>query len=219
MSVASHLQPGEEVLYQAHPSRMPLVLPLAVAVLAAAGGLVAWKQTGQTWVWVPAGVLLAVALGLALVRYMRLVSCVYVVTDRRLLRLRGLLSHSSMDSYLDKINNVEHRQTFWGRIFGYGDLEIDTASETGAELFPQISHPLAFKRAIDAATSAFHVAAVNRAPAPALPATTAAQAAPAGVAGHGSGADKIRQLKQLLDEGLISQAEFDAKRKQLLDQI
>src|SRR5262249_44724370 len=51
---------------------------------------------------------------------------------------------------------VECRQTFLGRLVGYGDLEIDTASETGAEVFPQISQPLAFKRAIDSATSAFH---------------------------------------------------------------
>lgn len=212
MSVAAHLQPGEEVRYQAHPSRMPLVLPLAVAVLVLAGGLFAWKQTGERMVLILAGVLLAAALGLALVRWLRLVSCVYIVTDRRLLRLRGLLSHNSMDSYLDKINNVEHRQTFWGRIFGYGDLEIDTASETGAEVFPRIAHPLAFKRAIDAATSGFHVAAVNRGPAPAA-------VAPAAVGAGADSAERLRQLKQLLDEGLISQAEFDVKRKQLLDQI
>ena len=39
--------------------------------------------------------------------WVRLAANVYVVTDRRLLRLRGILSRSSMDSYLDKINNVE----------------------------------------------------------------------------------------------------------------
>jgi hypothetical protein len=32
-------------------------------------------------------------------------------------------------------------------------------------------------------------------------------------------AESIRNLKNLLDEGLISQSEFEAKRQKLLDQI
>jgi membrane protein YdbS with pleckstrin-like domain len=216
MKVADHVQDGEQILYQAYPSRAPLVAPLALAALAALAGLFVWHQYQETWVWIPAGILVLVGGGLGLVRYVRLASRIYVVTDRRLLRMTGIFSRSSMDSYLDKINNVECRQSFLGRIFGFGDLEIDTASETGAEVFPQISAPLTFKRAIDAATSAFHVTHL------AGGAGGAAGARPAmdgGVAGGGGGAEKIRQLKRLLDEGLISQAEFDSKRKQLLDQL
>lgn len=207
MSVSSHLQEGEQILYQAYPSRVPLLPPLTLAVVAALAGLVGWNLSGQqVWVLMLAGAVVAVALVMALVRYVRLSACHYVLTDRRLLRLRGILSQSSMDSYLDKINNVEHHQTLWGRLLGYGDVEIDTASESGAEVFPQISQPLAFKRAVDAATAAYHATAAGIGPA------AAAAAAP-------SGAERIRQLKRLLDEGLITQAEFEAKRKQLLDQI
>jgi uncharacterized membrane protein YdbT with pleckstrin-like domain len=207
VSVSSHLQEGEQILYQAYPSRVPLLPPLTLAAVAALAGLVGWNLSGQqVWVLMLAGAAVAVALVMALVRYVRLSACHYVLTDRRLLRLRGILSQSSMDSYLDKINNVEHHQTLWGRLLGYGDVEIDTASESGAEVFPQISQPLAFKRAVDAATAAYHATAAGTGPA------AAAAAAP-------SGAERIRQLKRLLDEGLITQAEFEAKRKQLLDQI
>ena len=207
MSLRDHLQESEQVLYRAYPSRVPLVPPLTLAAVAALAGLVAWNLSGQQqgWVLALAGVLVGVALIWALARYVELAANQYVLTDRRLLRIRGILSQSSMDSYLDKINNAEHHQTFWGRLLGYGDVEIDTAG--GSEVFPRISQPLAFKRAVDAAILAYRKG-------PAGPPAAAASASPS--AGT---AERIRQLKRLLDDGLISPAEFEAKRKQLLDQI
>ena len=208
MSLGDHLQEGERILYRAYPSRVPLVPPLTLAAIAALAGLVAWNLSGQQqrWVLAVAGVVVGVALLWALARYVELAANQYVLTDRRLLRIRGILSQSSMDSYLDKINNAEHHQTFWGRLLGFGDVEIDTASENGAEVFPRISQPLAFKRAVDAAIIAFRNA-------------PSGQAAVAASSSSSSGAERIRQLKRLLDDGLISPAEFEAKRKQLLDQI
>jgi membrane protease subunit (stomatin/prohibitin family) len=51
------------------------------------------------------------------------------------------------------------------------------------------------------------------APAQAAPAAAAAAPAASPVA------EKLRQLKHLLDEGLISQEEFNAKRQKLLDDM
>jgi len=212
VSIAKHLQDGEQVLHRAQPSRVPLVPPLTLAAVAALAGLVGWNQSGgQRWVLVLAGLVVAVALIWALARYVELAANQYILTDRRLLRLHGIVSQSSMDSYLDKINNVEHHQSFWGRIFGYGDVEVDTAAESGAEVFPRISQPLAFKRAIDAAITAYRNAG--------RPMATAVGAAPAATPAGAGAAERLRQLKRLADDGLISPAEFEAKRKQLLDQI
>jgi uncharacterized membrane protein YdbT with pleckstrin-like domain len=204
VSLRDHLQEGEQILYRAYPSRVPLVPPLTLAAVGALVGLVAWNLSGrqQGWVLALGGVVVGVALLWALARYVELAANQYVLTDRRLLRVRGIIGQSSMDSYLDKINNVEHHQTFWGRLLGYGDVEIDTAAESGAEVFPRISQPLAFKRAVDGAILAYRKAPAGQ---PAAAST--------------SGAERIRQLKRLLDDGLISPAEFEAKRKQLLDQI
>ncbi len=219
MSLRHHLQEGEQILYRAYPSRVPLVPPLFLAAVAALAGLVAWNLSGQQqrWVLVLAGIVVGVALIWPLARYVELAANQYVLTDRRLLRLRGIISQSSMDSYLDKINNVEHHQSFWGRIFGYGDVEVDTAAESGAEVFPRISQPLAWKRAIDAATAAYHSPAGRAAPG--AGAALASGAAPARAASGADAAERLRQLKRLADDGLISPAEFEAKRKQLLDQI
>ncbi|HEV3454953.1 MAG TPA: PH domain-containing protein [Thermoanaerobaculia bacterium] len=222
MSLRHHLQEGEQILYRARPSRVPLVPPLTLAAVGALAGLVGWNQSGgQVWVLALAGVVVAAALIWALARYVELAANQYILTDRRLLRLHGVISQSSMDSYLDKINNVEHHQSVWGRIFGFGDVEVDTAAESGAEVFPRISQPLAWKRAIDAATAAYHSPAARAALA-AGAARASGAAAPAGATGGVGGADaaeRLRQLKRLADDGLISPAEFEAKRKQLLDQI
>ena len=83
-------------------------------------------------------------------------------------------------------------------------------------MFPRIANPLEFKRAVDAAASAYRTGVRGR---PLPPAAAASGAGTAASGATATGAEKIRQLKQLLDDGLISQAEFEAKRKQLLDQI
>ena len=210
MGLGDHLQQGEQVLYRAYPSRVPLVPPLTLAAVGALAGLVAWNLSGrqQGWVLALGGVVVGVALLWALARWVELAANQYVLTDRRLLRIRGIISQSSMDSYLDKINNAEHHQSFWGRLLGYGDVEIDTAG--GSEVFPRISQPLAFKRAVDGAILAYRRGPAGPPPGAAAASSSSPSAAPA---------ERIRQLKRLLDDGLISPAEFEAKRKQLLDQI
>jgi membrane protein YdbS with pleckstrin-like domain len=216
MSVDQQLQPGEEILYRAQTTRISLIPRAALTVLAVAGALVAW-HAGPSWQ--PLAVALgAIAVVLAVWTFWRLLllrSNEYVLTTHRLIQQSGFLAKRSMDIRLDKINNVEHRQTLWGRILGFGDLEIDTASENGAGLFPHINHPLDFKRAILAAvedyrTRVFRPQAVQ----PSLPPPVQAAPAPALPP-----AERIRQLKKLLDEGLITAQEFEAKRRQALEEM
>src|SRR4051794_24805768 len=149
MSVEEQLQPGEEILYRAQTTRISLVPRIALTALAAAGALIAWHAKNMA----PLAVALA-AIGLVLGvwtlwRLLLLRSNEYIVTSHRLIQQTGLLTKRSIDVRLDKINNVEHRQTLWGRLLGFGDLEIDTASDTGRALFPNIGHPLQLKRGVD----------------------------------------------------------------------
>jgi uncharacterized membrane protein YdbT with pleckstrin-like domain len=196
--VAKQLQPGEEVLFVARPSAIRLIPIVLLAIVLAAGGGWIWYSTREpAAIWVTAAVTI-LPLFVALEQWIVLRSFEYVLTNHRVIRQTGILSRSSVDSYLDKINNVEHRQTLWGRMLGYGDVEIDTASETGMTKFLNIRRPLEFKRAVVAAVEAYR--SPGRAPAV-------------------SSADKIRQLKSLFDDGLISQEEYEAKRKKLLEEI
>ena len=207
MSVEEHFQPGEEILYRAATSRISL-FPLAVLMaLAIAAAVLAWTLAES----VPGtlvALIVAAFLGIVLAwKSYVLRTNEYVLTNHRVIQQTGILNKRSVDSRLDKVNNVEHQQSVWGRVFGFGDVMIDTASETGTALFKNISRPLDFKRAIVSATEQYRSA--GRYPAPVL---ASAPAAP-------SAADRLRDLKQLLDDGLISQPEYEAKRQRLMEEL
>lgn len=202
MGFEEQLQPGEEVVYRAHVTRISLVPWIAGLVLVLVGAAVGWQLTPEPAIPIAAGVLAVFLAVMILVKLVVLRSFEHVLTNRRMIQQVGVFNKRSMDAPLDKVNNVEHWQTLWGRILGYGDVEIDTASEHGATRFHNISHPLEFKNAIVGATEAYRSSRF----APAAP------AAP-------SGAERLRQLKALLDDGLISQEEFEVKRRKLVEEI
>jgi uncharacterized membrane protein YdbT with pleckstrin-like domain len=207
MGVLDQLQPGEEVVYRAHVTRITLIPWVVLLVLVIAAGVSSRiLTTGEAAVGIQIGTG-AIALVLGIVILWKLIvlrSYEHVLTNRRMIQQIGVFNKKSMDAPLDKVNNVEHWQTLWGRILGYGDVEIDTASEHGATRFRNIAKPLGFKSAIAAAAEAYRSQRFSPMP--------AAQAGP-------SGAERLRQLKGLLDDGLISQEEFEAKRKKLVEEM
>jgi membrane protein YdbS with pleckstrin-like domain len=208
MAVEDHLQAGETIVFRAHPSRIGLVPPVALAIVAAIAGLLVYHGIGNQIALLVAGAIVVVALLSALAGLVRLRSNEYILTTHRLIEQYGILSKRSVDSYLSKINNVEHSQSLWGRIFGFGDVMVDTASKDGVTVFPRIAQPVEFKRAVLAACEAYRGAG----PALAIPGAAPGAATP-------SGAERLRQLKALLDDGLISAEEYEAKRKQLVNEL
>ncbi len=69
----------------------------------------------------------------------------FMVTTRRIIQTRGVLTKQVFDSSLDKINDVMLTQSLFGRIFNFGDLEILTGSEIGINKLSHIGRPVAFK--------------------------------------------------------------------------
>lgn len=206
MGIADQLQPEEEILYQAHISRISLIpWGLLLALLAIGAGL-AYSMLAILELAIGLGIAAAVVLAVIGWKYYVLQSHEYILTNRRVVQQTGILTRRSIDSHLEKLNNVEHVQTLWGRILGYGDVVIDTASETGTTVFRRISQPMEFKRAILGAMEAYRSGRGG---------PVMAAAAPAGP----SGAERMRQLKALLDDGLISPEEFEAKRRQILTEM
>src|SRR5512139_2692695 len=59
----------------------------------------------------------------------------YVVTNWRVIQLSGVINKDVIDSSLEKVNDIELNQSFFGRIFHFGTVEILTASEIGANKF------------------------------------------------------------------------------------
>jgi hypothetical protein len=77
----------------------------------------------------------------------------WLITTRRVIRAEGVLNKSVSDSSLEKINDARLDQSMFGRIFGFGTLDILTAAEelnAGSNVadFPMIADPVQFKKAM-----------------------------------------------------------------------
>jgi hypothetical protein len=93
-------------------------------------------------------------LGWTILRY---INQEYLITNRRVLQVSGVLNKSSTDSSLEKINDAVLTQSIFGRIFGFGDLDVLTAADVGIDRFKMIVDPIGFKKAMLDAKHEFEV--------------------------------------------------------------
>lgn len=119
---------------------------LFFVTVGAAGFLYVRDPVSSAWLWI--GALAVFPLAGWIWEHLVWKNQMTVLTDRRVLQMEGVLNKRVSDSLLEKLNDVKTEQSFIGRIFGYGDVEILTASEIGANQLRTISDPLGFKRAM-----------------------------------------------------------------------
>ena len=159
----------------------------------------------------------------------------FVLTNRRVLRLTGVLNKTVMDSSLEKINDAVLTESVFGRIFGFGDLEIQTASESGIDRLRMLRDAPGFKRAmLDSKHDLeLELSGAKPMPGPAYrPPTTAAAASSiadtptgsrAAPAGSPMSADDVTRtlanLADLRDRGAISAEEYESKKADLLSRL
>jgi hypothetical protein len=131
----------------------------------------------------------------------------YLITNRRVIQVSGIVNKSVTDSSLEKVNDVKLTQTFWGRIFGYGDVEILTASELGTNLFQFLGDPVAFKKVMMDAKNRLSGGMENGG----MRFTN--------VVKERTIPDLIAELDELRIKGIITQEEFQTKKKELLSRM
>ena len=128
----------------------------------------------------------------------------YIVTNRRVIQISGIINKNITDSSLEKVNDVKMRQSVFGRMFDYGDIEILTASELGVNLFSKISEPIKYKSAMINAKEELDQP-VNRM----VIDDTSPKSIPS----------LIASLEQLKNQGVITEEEFKAKKSDLLTRL
>jgi hypothetical protein len=159
----------------------------------------------------------------------------YIVTSRRVLQAEGVINKRVVDSSLEKINDAILSESIVGRMFGFGDLEILTASESGISLLRMLPHPDAFKRAMMDAkhdlemelsgarplpSPAMRAAGPTMNPVPAPSATPpASPPSPPNAMSSDDVTRTLASLADLRDRGAISPDEFEAKKAELLRRL
>jgi uncharacterized membrane protein YdbT with pleckstrin-like domain len=105
----------------------------------------------------------------------------YLVTTRRLIHAEGVINKKASDSSLEKINDAVLTESIFGRMFGFGNLEVLTASEDGNEILKMLRDAKAFKVAMLEAKHELEIE-LSRPTAPAMRGPDPAPAPPVPVA-------------------------------------
>jgi hypothetical protein len=148
----------------------------------------------------------------------------YIITNRRVIEVKGTINKQVSDSALEKVNDVELRQSVVGRMLGYGTVQIITGSDIGVNMFRRIAGPLRFKRAMLNAKEGLHEQSPPAKSAEELPSSATADAgeatAPEPDADATSGIPElIAELAELHEQGILSDEEFESKKAELLDRL
>jgi len=193
------LLPGEKLVLLTRQHPFMLFKPVLITLVVLAAAAVLYFE-GVVGIWI-------LLVGLAPLVYLAYKifdwnQREFILTDHRIVKQEGIFSVSSMDAPLDKINNVFHRQSFMGRLFRYGEVGLETASEQGTTIFSFLSHPLDFKNALVSQRERYlgNNSAANTAQPPDIP-------------------KLLEQLASLRDRDIISASEFEEKKKALLEKL
>ena len=144
------LQPGEEIVFEGHPSWRAIlgfyVLGIAAAVVVGLlVGIVA--DTGPGVVVVLGGLAVVLVVGLV-----KRIETRYVVTNQRLRIRRGVLSRRVQQTRLDRVQNVNTSQSLLDRVLRVGTVDFDTAGSDDSEFaFRGIASPDEVVAAVDRA--------------------------------------------------------------------
>ena len=243
------LSTGERVIHSAKQHWLVLVWGARYAVLGLIVGVIlAIVQTGlssptKDVVNFVAIVLLAVGAAVLVWTFLRYLNQQYILTNRRVIEVEGVLNKKVTDSSLEKINDAVLTQSIFGRIFGFGDLEVLTASEAGISMFRMLINPMGFKRAMLDAKHEYERDLAGAGVASSPPLRETPLATPAGVVmpptdettstalpprpAAPSGEPLTREdvtrtlnsLADLRDRGAISEDEFERKKADLLARL
>jgi len=138
----TQLQQNEKILLTTYTSWVMLVLPMLIVVAALLIGIVFISSFKWTLI------LLLPAAAWFGWKYLEWKHNIWVVTNFRIIDEFGVININTKESPLDKINNVSYQQTIWGRLFAFGDVEIQTAATVGETTYNMVDKPRLLKDTI-----------------------------------------------------------------------
>jgi uncharacterized membrane protein YdbT with pleckstrin-like domain len=139
---------------------------LAVLLAGAVAALVTALGDGVEW-GIVAIVLVAGTVLMVLGGFLKRMATVYTITNQRLRIKRGLLAKSVQQTRIDRVQNVNTKQTVMERILRVGTVDFDTAGTDDSDFtFAGVSSP---SRVVEAVDRAQHAADAAGEPPASLP--------------------------------------------------
>jgi uncharacterized membrane protein YdbT with pleckstrin-like domain len=209
-----HLYQNEQIVIDLHPHwwyLTPRALALVAAMVAGVWYLT-WDPSNDslhTGVGVVVGIALLATIVWFAIRYVSWRTTNFVVTTDRCIYRSGVVKKSGIEIPLERINTVFFNQTFFERLLGAGDLAIESAGEGSRQSFSDIRDPVQVQNLIYMQMEENENRKYSR----------IGEEARSVVASASSGlspAEQLEKLASLLQQGVITQEEFDAQKRTLL---
>lgn len=196
----TELKKEEKVVLITRPHWFTIIIPLLVGFAGIAIGIILMGY----------GLLIGIIpIVYAAYRILERHNNLWAVTNMRVIDEQGVFSNNTKESPLDKINNVAYSQSFFGKIFGYGNVDIQTAAEIGETTYNNVESPGKLKDAITTMQEEYKKIQMRN------------QAKEfANAIGNSNDNDigtELEKLNQLKEKGAITEEEFKAGKKKLLE--
>jgi uncharacterized membrane protein YdbT with pleckstrin-like domain len=143
--VERSLTEGERIVYTTRRHWVVLIGPGVLAGILGSAGIALLFE--KDFMWIGGVVLLAVAAGIFVSALMRRYGFEFAVTNKRVIYCKGLVSISTDELFLDKIESVLVTQGLLGRWWGYGSVSVRGTGGSW-EPFTEIADPLLLRRRI-----------------------------------------------------------------------
>jgi uncharacterized membrane protein YdbT with pleckstrin-like domain len=198
-----YLNDGEEIIRDLRPHWFFLFGPGVALIGSLALAIWVSQAVDTDWVLFPALALAVVALLFFLGRYAQWITTDFVLTTDRLIYRKGVLARKGREIPLERLNDVSFTQTLFQRMLRAGDLLVESAGEQGQSDFGHFANPQDIQNEIHRAIEAAAARDADR------------------MAGRRelSPLEQLEKLDELRQRGVISQAEFEVKKANLLDRL
>ena len=236
--INSNLVKGERVVYEAHYHWTVWVVPILAFLILTVPVILVYSTANNyndTYYYddysysyrsepsIPAFIWIFPLIGVSILilTFAKVVTDEFAVTTQRLIIKTGVISRTTLELNLLKVETVSVSQGILDRIFGGGTLECRGTGSTRSRI-ANISEPYEFRRAFQDALDRYSNDEVEEE----TPSATAVRDSSAQMTSHAAStastmnsemAQKLYQLKELLDSGILTQEEFDVEKSCILN--
>lgn len=154
-----------------------------------------WMKTGATYLGLGIVIVCAAILVVELVKWR---TTYFVVTTDRVIYRQGVVARSGVEIPLERISNVNFKQSILERLLGVGDILVQSGGEDGEQTFSDISRPDDVQNIVNSCIQ-------TRASRPFLGAPSLS-----GIA------HELERLEALRDRGTLTDEEFEEQKRRLL---
>ena len=193
----------EKIIIETKPHWLTLVGPFLLMIIGSIIGIVIGNY----------GLLLVlIFVGYFIYKIFQRNNNLWAVTNLRVIDEYGVFSNNTKESPLDKINNVSYLQSFWGKIFGYGNVQIQTAAEIGSTTYFAVENPKELKDTITHMQEEYKQHQIKK---------QANELANAIVAGQQNNktdvAAELEKLYELKLKGILTDEEYNNRKTRILN--